>query len=184
MRPTVTLRATPRPKPGTAAKARRARKAYNDRAERIAKETAKGRDRWTCRRCHRSTLDLMETVEAAHINSKGMGGDHGLRSSTSADYVTLCRSCHQGPRSVHSGHVVIECGPARGDGPVTFIEADPRHVGRYVVAIRPAPVRAKVSTNRAANEAKVVVGSKARRRGDQTTAPLTNTTRKEIEQRG
>jgi len=132
MRPNVTLR---KPVKGTAAKARRARRATIERAERIAKDTAKGRDCWTCRRCHRSTLELLETVEAAHINGKGMGGDHGLRSALPSDYVTLCRSCHQGPRSVHSGHVVIECGPARGDGPVTFREADPRRVGRYVVAL-------------------------------------------------
>jgi len=122
MRPNVTLRATPKPKPGTAAKARRARKRKIDTAERAAKIAAKARDGYACRRCGIEFSIRASWVEAAHINGKGMGGDHGLRSSSPADFLTLCRSCHQGPRSVHSGHVVIECGPARGDGPVTFRE--------------------------------------------------------------
>jgi len=129
MRPNVTLRATPKPKPGTAAKARRARRATIERAERLAKEAAKERDGYRCRRCGSQMWSfsmergvMFSHVQAAHIDDKGMGGDHGLRSSKASDYVTLCRSCHQGPRSIHSGHVVIECGPARGDGPVTFRE--------------------------------------------------------------
>jgi hypothetical protein len=114
---TVTLR---KPAKGSALKARRARRAKINHQEAWAKWAAKERDGWECRRCGEAQWPSF--AEAAHINGKGMGGDHGLRSSTPADYVTLCRSCHQGPRSVHSGHVVIECGPARGDGPVTFRE--------------------------------------------------------------
>lgn len=119
----MTVKGAPKkPAKGTAAKAKRARRAAIERAEIKAKEAAKARDEWTCRRCRRSTLDLVETMEAAHIDDKGMGGDHGLRSSQASDYVTLCADCHRGPRSVHSGHVRIVVGPQRGDGPVTFEE--------------------------------------------------------------
>jgi 5-methylcytosine-specific restriction endonuclease McrA len=123
MRPSVTLRrATQKPAKGSAAKARRARRAKIERAERMAKDAAKARDHWTCRRCGRSTLDLAQTIEAAHLDDKGMGGDHGLRSSSPADYVTLCQKCHQGPRSVHSGHVRMVFSTAMGDGPVEFVD--------------------------------------------------------------
>ena len=117
---TVRLRnAKPRPVKGTAAKARRARRSKIERVERLAKCNAIIRDSGLCRRCGTGWPD---EIEVAHITDKGMGGDHGLVSSKASDFLTLCRSCHQGPRSIHSGHVVIECGPARGDGPVTFRE--------------------------------------------------------------
>lgn len=59
--------------------------------------------------------------EAAHLVDKGMGGDHGLHSSHQRDFVTLCASCHQGPRSLHSGHLRAVYGPLGGDGPVEFV---------------------------------------------------------------
>jgi hypothetical protein len=128
-----TMTAPAKPAKGTAAREKRARRATIERQEGKAKILAKVRDNYTCRRCQRGPTSI--GMEAAHVDDKGMGGDHGLRSSQPSDYVTLCRSCHQGPRSVHSRHVVIECGPERGDGPVVFREADPRSVGRFVVAM-------------------------------------------------
>jgi hypothetical protein len=119
----VTERCAPaKPAKGTAAKARRACRATIERAERKAKQAAKARDGHCCRRC--GNIDWpggIPFLEAAHIDDKGMGGDHGLRSSKASDYVTLCPKCHRGPRSVHSGHVVIEVGPSRGDGPRRFV---------------------------------------------------------------
>lgn len=106
--------------------------------ERAAKDAAKKRDSWCCRRCKAMLRcpsgyfgDVAAWVEAgvgqaeaAHIRSAGMGGDPtGLRSWKASDYVTLCHSCHQGPRSVHSGHVCIVAGADGGDGPVQFLEA-------------------------------------------------------------
>ena len=121
MRPSVTLRrATQKPAKGSAAKAVRARRAKITGAERAAKVAAKLRDGYCCRRCGDLEFPGFRRLEAAHLDDKGMGGDHGLRSSQASDYVTLCHDCHRGPRSVHSGHVRMVFGPERGDGLVTF----------------------------------------------------------------
>lgn len=106
-----------KPAKGSARKAARAARRKIERVELAAKRAAKERDGWRCRRCARYRG---EDIEAAHIRNKAMGGDHGLRSSTAACYVCLCRDCHQGPRSVHSGHVRMTYGPAMGDGVVSF----------------------------------------------------------------
>lgn len=128
----MTVKASPRPARGTAAKAKRARRAAIEKAERAAKLKAKERDGWRCHNCgnreivwNDTTYALNSRLEAAHIRSKGSGGDHGLRSSKASDYITLCHSCHQGPRSVHSGHLRIVAGPAGGDGPVRFERITP-----------------------------------------------------------
>lgn len=111
----------PKPAKGAAAKARRAARAKIERAERLAKMNAIIRDLGRCRRCNASWPFAIN--EVAHLVDKGMGGDHGLRSSSPSDYVTLCADCHRGPRSVHSGHVRIVClTDQRGDGPVRFEE--------------------------------------------------------------
>lgn len=107
-----------KPPKGTAAKARRARRRKIEVAELLAKADAKQRDGYVCRRCG----NFKASCEAAHIDDKGMGGDHGLRSSLRSDYITLCMNCHRGPRGLHSGRMRLVCGPLRGDGPVTFRE--------------------------------------------------------------
>jgi hypothetical protein len=112
------MRPNQKPPKGTAAKARQSRRAAIERAELKAKRLAKERDGYRCRRC--GSMGYWLPVEAAHLTSKGMGGDHGTRSALPSDYVTLCWECHQGPLSVHSGDIRILCGPERGDGPVTF----------------------------------------------------------------
>ena len=92
----------------------------------MAKRKAKERDGWTCRRCGATYREKF--IAAAHINGKGMGGDAGLRSSDPSDYVSLCEpnGCHQGPRSVHSGHIAIVClTDQRGDGLVEFRDQQP-----------------------------------------------------------
>lgn len=114
----------PKPPRGSARKLQQARRRLADTRERAAKDAAKARDCRCCRRCGRWCLG--QSAEAAHIRSAGMGGDPtGLRSWKASDYVTLCRSCHQGPHSVHSGHVRIEAGPQGGDGPVRFVDQTP-----------------------------------------------------------
>lgn len=115
------MRATPRPAKGSAAKATRARRRRIVLAEVTAKANAIIRDRGHCRRCDGAWA--LRDVEAAHIHDKGMGGDHGLHSSSPADYVTLCADCHRGPRSCHSGHVLIVPRTDRGgDGLVDFVD--------------------------------------------------------------
>ena len=49
-----------------------------------------------------------EKFETAHLSAKGFGGDHGIR--TTADQ--MIRSCffhHQGPWSLHSKDLRVEC---------------------------------------------------------------------------
>ena len=139
----------PKPKKGTARKATRARRAAIERAEATAKQAAKKRDGWCCRRCGYGYARLGQspwlyhyggppTLEAAHLIDKGMGGDHGRHSSHPRDYVTLCHDCHQGPRGVHAGFVVMRPLTDRGgDGPVEFVNCDPRRgkIGGAVKAL-------------------------------------------------
>jgi hypothetical protein len=64
------------------------------------------------------TCQEREKFETAHLDDKGMGGDHGNR--TSAD--RMIRSCffhHQGPWSLHSNDLRVDCLTPEGtDGPV------------------------------------------------------------------
>lgn len=125
----------PKPRKGAATAMRRARARLAKTRERAAKDAAKLRDGYRCRRCQiaegtylwdSATYVVDVRMEAAHIRSAGMGGDPtGLRSWKASDYVTLCHACHQGPRSVHSGHVRIVCGDRGGDGEVWFVEGQP-----------------------------------------------------------
>ena len=59
-----------------------------------------------------------EKHETAHLDDKGMGGDHGIR--TTAD--TMVRTCffhHQGEWSLHSGVLRVEyLTPDRTNGPI------------------------------------------------------------------
>ncbi len=122
------MRALPKPKPGSARASQRARARLAKTRERAAKDAAKKRDHYTCRRCGGAMMQgpLLRHLESAHIRSAGMGGDPtGRRSWKASDYVTLCHACHQGARSVHSGHVVMVAGTKGGDGPVRFVDGTP-----------------------------------------------------------
>lgn len=112
-----------KPAKGSAAKARRAARAAIERRERAAKLAAKERDEFRCRCCGvvGSDMDDWRWMEAAHLVTKGHGGDHGLFSCEPKHFVCLCNRCHTGPRSVHSGHVRMVYGPDMGDGVVEFV---------------------------------------------------------------
>src|SRR5262245_42694239 len=98
-----------------------ARKRLGKTLETAAKDAAKERDDYTCRRCRDGWFCGPGLVEAAHIRNAGAGGNpDGSRGHKAGDYVTLCHDCHQGPRSVHSGHLRIVAGLSGGDGVVTF----------------------------------------------------------------
>ena len=119
-----------KPAKGTAAKATRARRARVERTEASAKLAAKARDGWTCRRCdypyQRGQVLWCSAVEAAHLVTKGMGGDHGRFSCERKHFVTLCHDCHQGPRGVHAGFVrMVYQEDLMGDGPVEFFDQEP-----------------------------------------------------------
>jgi hypothetical protein len=62
--------------------------------------------------------------ELAHLEAKGMGGDHGLRTTT-ANCALVCHDHHRGQRSIHSGDLVVEKLTAAGaDGPLGFYWPD------------------------------------------------------------
>lgn len=112
--------ATPKPAKGTALIARRERRRAILAHERIEKAKVRRRDvvcRWPgCTNCR----DYKPRLEVAHLDAKGSGGDHGIR--TRADrMVLLCYLTHQGVVSLHSGDLRIEPLTTRGtDGPCRF----------------------------------------------------------------
>jgi hypothetical protein len=73
-----------------------------------------------------------ERFETAHINDKGMGGDHGLR-STADQMVRACFFHHQGKWSLHSGDLRVEfLTDARANGPIEVWGKDEQG-GEYLV---------------------------------------------------
>lgn len=116
-------RATPKPAKGSAKQERIEKRAALDYAQDKAKHAAKRRDGHQCRKPGCANNLAHWRLESAHLDDKGMGGDHGLRSGERSDYVSLCFLCHQGPRSIHSGDLRMEPLTAqRGDGLVRFDE--------------------------------------------------------------
>lgn len=124
--------AQPKPCKGSALIARRDRQRAIRAHEAREKAKVRARDvrcRWPeCANCR----DYKPRLEAAHLDDKGMGGDHGER--TQADrMILLCFLTHQGPRSLHSGDLRIEPLTERGtDGPCMFLEASEQHGWRVV----------------------------------------------------
>ncbi len=109
----------PQPKPakGTALLERRAQRAEIRTHEQTEKAKVVARDgSKTCRlvpQCRER-----EKFETAHLDDKGMGGDHGNR--TTAD--TMIRACfwhHQGRWSLHSHDLRVEyLTTLKADGPI------------------------------------------------------------------
>ena len=117
-----------KPAKGAATAMQRARRRLVEVRERVAKAQAKQRDRFCCRRCGGMAFASYWPMEAAHLRTKGHGGDGGRYSSHQRDYITLCHDCHQGPRSLHSGHVRAVYGAKGGDGRVTFEDVRPKRL--------------------------------------------------------
>lgn len=74
-----------------------------------------------------------EWHNTAHLEDKGMGGDHGLRT----DAAIMVRSCffhHQGEWSLHSGDLWVEYLTAeRANGPIEVWSKQPETGVPYVV---------------------------------------------------
>jgi 5-methylcytosine-specific restriction endonuclease McrA len=83
MRPSVTLR-NAKPKLGTAAKARRARKRKADKTLAENAQAARWRDSDRCRVCGSG-----QGVEVHHVQFRSQGGTHAT-----SNLVCLCVSCH------------------------------------------------------------------------------------------
>lgn len=100
----------------------RQRAAKVRRLEAAAKIAAKIRDHYHCQ-WPGCPVQGRGEVESAHIDGKGMGGDHGLRSALPSDYVTFCREHH---RRVDQHEVDLIVGPLRGDGPIEIADHEPK----------------------------------------------------------
>ncbi len=109
--------AFPKPAKGSYRAEKLATRAHLDYVETTAKAAAKRRDGHRCRRPGCSTNLRLWRLEAAHLDDKGMGGDHGLRSAVPADYVSLCVTCHCGPAGLHAKRLrAVPITPNGGDG--------------------------------------------------------------------
>ena len=122
--------AQPKPAKGSGLIERHSRRLEIRNHERVEKDKARKRDKRRCRWPHCEYKAMKPRVEVAHLDDKGMGGDHGLRT----DAAIMIRSCffhHQGPWSLHSHDLRVEYltpelanGPievwGRGEGPEQF----------------------------------------------------------------
>lgn len=105
------------PLPVERAKKRQARMSH-EKSEKAKVRTRDRHCRWPNCVCRSMRL----TAEVAHLDDKGMGGDHGVRTSADA-MILLCHLKHRGPTSLHSGDCRIErLTPAGTDGPCAFYE--------------------------------------------------------------
>jgi hypothetical protein len=112
----------PKPAKGSFREELLAKRAGIRTAEDKAKQTVRKRDGGQCRWPGCKERGERWRLEVAHLNDKGMGGDHGNR-STPDQLMLLCLPHHQGARSVHSGDLRIEPLTLRGtDGPCRFME--------------------------------------------------------------
>jgi hypothetical protein len=75
--------------------------------------------------------------EIAHARAKGIGGDHGNR-STADQMISGCFMHHQGPRSLHSGHIRIEClEPENGtNGPIETYDREDNTIDVWRLLMR------------------------------------------------
>lgn len=97
----------------------------------LNKNTAEVRESVFDREQYRCRIPWCEETayEMAHLADKGMGGDHGLRTTT-ANCVAVCTGHHRGTRSLHSGHLKFEFLSSRGaDGPIRFSYDE--QIGRF-----------------------------------------------------
>ncbi len=116
-----------KPAKGTGILERYERRREIQNHERIEKNKVRKRDKRRCRWPFCEHKPLKPRIEVAHLDDKGMGGDHGER--TTADrMICLCYLHHQGAKSLHSGDLLIAPQTPDGtNGPCMFIELKPRY---------------------------------------------------------
>lgn len=107
----------PKPAKGTALLERREKRAAIKAHEHAEKAKVVKRDgSKVCRLVPGCTEK--EKFETAHVNDKGMGGDHGIR-STADQMIRSCFFHHQGVFSLHSGDLRVEMLTPEGtNGPI------------------------------------------------------------------
>lgn len=122
---------------------RRDRKAH----ELDVKAEVRQRDGVGCRwpRCEFATTN--QTIDAAHIEAAGMGGDPKSIRMRRNNLIRICRSHHRGPVSLHSGDLKIVPQTDQGtDGPCDFLRRDDR--GRFVVIASEKTIGISVAVGR------------------------------------
>jgi hypothetical protein len=113
--------ASPKPARGSLRAERKAKKNARESYEDAEKAAVRKRDGDVCRWPSCGSRDGIQT---AHLQDKGMGGDHGNRTHRTT-MIRLCFDHHLGPESLHSKDLRIEPLTERGtDGPVLFLRAD------------------------------------------------------------
>jgi hypothetical protein len=112
-----------KPAKGTAILERRKRRATRDAFEKSEKAKVVKRDGSHYCRLVPGCREK-EKHETAHVNSKGMGGDHGIR-STADQMIRSCLWHHRGNWSLHSGDLRVEFLTDKGaDGPIQVMATD------------------------------------------------------------
>lgn len=94
-----------------------------DANEARVRRAMRKRDGYGCR-----VPECRERGEMAHIRPKGMGSDHGIRTTT-ANVLSCCFEHHQGRVSIHSGDLVVEkLTRAGADGRLAYRWPDGRRI--------------------------------------------------------
>ncbi len=124
--------AEPKPERGSALLDRRQQRADRLAHEREEKDKVRRRDgEHTCRLV--PGCKEREKHETAHLDDKGMGGDHGNRT----DAALMVRACffhHQGPWSLHSKDLRVEyLTDAQCNGPIEVWARDPETNAWYLL---------------------------------------------------
>lgn len=120
MNPFTDRCAKPKPSKGSLLLERHAKRKAIKAHEDAEKRAVRLRDR----SCRWPGCDAPKSarLEVAHLDDKGMGGDHGERTSRDR-MMLLCVFCHQGPHSLHSKTKRVEPLTSYGtDGPCGFYE--------------------------------------------------------------
>lgn len=113
-----------KPAKGTARAKRVEKRVKVETKESSEKTKVRLRDGYTCRWPHCDCRQRRDRIEVAHLDDKGMGGDHGTRSHAS-QMITLCLARHQGKPSLHSGDLkVVPLTDEGTKGPCEFWATD------------------------------------------------------------
>lgn len=118
------VRIGPKPRRGSAKRARIRRKAKADAREDREKTKVRKRDghcRWPHLTPEDRELCRRTRTEVGHLTHKGMGGDPQTIRSRSHLMIRVC--CHQGTGSLHSGdRRVVYLTKEKANGPLAFLE--------------------------------------------------------------
>jgi hypothetical protein len=118
----------PKPARGEHRREHRARQAEANANEKSAKAESKARDRYRCRWPRCTTNLLIDPLESAHLQHKGIGGDSTSVRSQRQGLISLCQRHHRGPVSLDKKDLrIIPITPEGADGPCEYERWDGEH---------------------------------------------------------